>query len=122
MAFQNTADRKNPSDPTGPVAAVRAVALHDNTAISSPPTVAVGGESRPAARYSGSGRPHLPNSRLRCHSLSMKVFAATSSAAFSSGASTKPRSTPRFFMSVTAQLRGFLAGTRIRERDDMPEQ
>ena len=38
MAFQNTADRKNPSDPTGPVAAVRAVALHDNTAISSPPT------------------------------------------------------------------------------------
>jgi hypothetical protein len=47
---------------------------------------------------------------------------AASSAVFSSGASTKPRSTPRFFMSVTAQLRGFLAGTRIRERDDMPEQ
>jgi hypothetical protein len=29
VAFQNTADRKNPSDPTGPVAAVRAVALHE---------------------------------------------------------------------------------------------
>ena len=30
-----------------------------------------------------------------------------------------PKSTPRFLMSVTSQLRGFFVCVRIRERDDM---
>ena len=83
MAFQNTADRKNPSDPTVPVETVRAVALHDNTTISSPPTVAVGGKSRPAARYSGSGRPHLPVPgcvQVKCARAPIAACAATRSA------------------------------------------
>ena len=57
------------------------------------------------------------SSRLRCHSLRVNSFAAASSASFSFAASTVPRYTSRFLIRVTRQLRGFLAGTLIRERN-----